>query len=326
MPAIAWSLPISARGSAALLVLLPTQHLFFKLCGRSTSIPPLNQAIPREITHEEITAYHRDGVVLLRDMFDVDWITLLARGLENNCSNPTHRARIWDRDAAGRTMFWDSQAWQGIDEYRQFIFDSPAAKIAADLMQAESVNFFFDAVFVRSHGSQFSTPWHQDEPYWSVEGYDTCTLWMPLVPVNAENALAYVPGSHKTDSVFQQYDFGELNPDGKTGVDHVDFSDLSSTTIPDIDADPGRYGVVSWDMEPGDCVVFNSRIIHGGSGKLDKNRELRVFTSKWLGDDVRIKFRECGMDPDHSAIMTEYGLKPGDRPGTELYPQIWSRL
>ena len=78
-------------------------------------------------------------------------------------------------------------------------------------------------------------------------------------------------------------------------------------------------------MQPGDCVVFNSRIMHGGSGKLDEDRELRVFTTKWLGDDVRIKFRECGMDPDHSAIMTEYGLKPGDRPGTDLYPRIWSR-
>ena len=78
-------------------------------------------------------------------------------------------------------------------------------------------------------------------------------------------------------------------------------------------------------MQPGDCIAFNSRILHGGSGKLDENRDLKVFTSKWLGDDARIKFRECGMDPDHSAIMTEYGLKPGDRPGTDLYPMIWAQ-
>ena len=75
-----------------------------------------------------------------------------------------------------------------------------------------------------------------------------------------------------------------------------------------------------------DGVVFNSRIMHGGSGKLDEDQELRVFTTKWLGDDVRIKFRECGMDPDHSAIMIEQGPKPGDRPGTDLYPQIWPQI
>jgi len=41
---------------------------------------------------------------------------------------------------------------------------------------------------------------------------------------------------------------------------------------------------------------------------------------------VRIVFRDQGMDPDHSEIMTTYGLAPGDRPGTELYPQVWENV
>lgn len=285
----------------------------------------MNSNAPRKITQQEITTFQQDGVVMLEGLFDQDWVKILDDGLTKNCESPTHRSRIWDRDAEGRTMFWDSQAWQGIEEYRQFIYDSPAGEIAGQLMTSEQINFYFDAVFVRSAGSQFATPWHQDEPYWSVDGYNTCTLWMPLVPVKKENALAYVPGSHREDSVFYQYNFGDLNPDGKKEVDQVDFSGIAETNIPDIDADREKYGVVSWDMQPGDCIAFNSRILHGGSGKLAKDKDLRVFTSKWLGDDVTIKFRECGMDPDHSAIMTEQGLKPGDRPGTDLYPKIWSR-
>ena len=129
---------------------------------------------------------------------------------------------------------------------------------------------------------------------------------------------------HLNNKIFDQPNFGNLNPDGKADVDQVSFSGIAEESIPDIDANPEQYGVVSWDMQPGDCVVFNSRIMHGGSGRLDDDRDLRVFTTKWLGDDVHIKFRECGMDPDHSEIMTRYGLAPGDRPGTELYPQIWS--
>lgn len=285
----------------------------------------MNTEMHRAIRAEEVSIYHRDGVVLLPQMFDEDWIDLLKHGLDVNCEMPTGRSRLWDRDAEGRTMFYDSQAWLDIKEYRRFIFDSPAAEIAGRLMGSARIHFYFDAVFVRSRGSQFTTPWHQDEPYWSVEGYDTCTLWMPLVPVKRENALAYVPGSHRLDSVFYQYNFGSLNPDGKNGVDQVDFSGVAELEFPDIDSDPNAYGVTSWDMQPGDCVAFNSRIMHGGSGKLDDDRELRVFTTKWLGDDVRIKFRECGMDPDHSAIMTEHGLKSGDRPGTDLYPRVWAR-
>lgn len=285
----------------------------------------MDNTILHAITQDHIETFQRDGVVLLKDMFDADWIDLLKTGLKENCAQPTYRSRVWDRDAEGRTMFWDSQAWQNIDQYQQFIFNSPAARIAGELMGSTQINFFFDAVFVRSAGSQFETPWHQDEPYWSVEGYDTCTLWMPLVPVKKENALAYVPGSHRHNSVLNQYNFGHLNPDNRSGVDQVDFSGVAEKDFPDIERDRDSFGVVSWDMQPGDCVVFNSRIMHGGSGKLAEDQDLKVFTSKWLGDDVRVIFRECGMDPDHSAVMTQHGLKPGDRPGTALYPQIWSR-
>ncbi|MEM8498128.1 MAG: phytanoyl-CoA dioxygenase family protein [Pseudomonadota bacterium] len=285
----------------------------------------MNRHPLRTITTDEINSYQTDGVVCLPALFDQGWIELLDQGLTENCNEPTQRARVWDRDAEDRTMFWDSQAWLRIEEYKQFVFDSPAAFVAGQLMKSSTINFFFDAVFVRSHGSQFATPWHQDEPYWSVDGYDTCTLWMPLVPVNKKSALAFVPGSHRLDSAFYQYNFGDLNPDGKTNVDQSDFAGLADTELPDIAADPDAFGVVSWNMKPGDCVAFNGRTLHGGSGQLDDSSDLRVFTSKWLGDDVRVKFRDCGMDPDHSAIMTEYGLKPGDKPGTDLYPQIWSQ-
>jgi ectoine hydroxylase-related dioxygenase (phytanoyl-CoA dioxygenase family) len=175
---------------------------------------------------------------------------------------------------------------------------------------------------VRSPGTKFESPWHQDEPYWSIEGYDACTLWMPLVPVEQKNCLSFVPESHLFKSVFNQKNFGELTGNPK---DQVDFSEIAEQEFPDIKADPERFGVVSWDMRPGDCIAFNGRTMHGGSGKLDNDRDLRVFTTKWLGDDARIKFRNCGMDPDFSSLMIKKGLKSGDRPDTDLYPQIWPK-
>jgi ectoine hydroxylase-related dioxygenase (phytanoyl-CoA dioxygenase family) len=285
----------------------------------------MHNQTPRPVDKDEIATFQRDGVVVLRQLFNADWIDLLNRGLTANRAQPSPRARVWYRDKAGRSMFWDSQAWQTIPEYQEFIYRSPAASIAGQLLQAQSINFFFDAVFVRTPGTQFSTPWHQDEPYWSVEGYDTCTLWMPLMAVEKASALAFVPGSHRSDSVFYQYNFGSLNPDDKTNVDQSDFSNVGKLNIPDIDADPEAYGVTSWAMQPGDCVAFNGRTFHGGSGLLDDSTGLSVFTSKWLGDDARIKFRECGMDPDHTDCMLAAGLKEGDRPSTDLYPQIWRR-
>ena len=282
----------------------------------------MNSDLLRPITSNEIKTYHRDGVLLLQNMFDNDWIEILNKGLDTNCKNPTERSRTWNKDSLGRTMIFDNTAWQHIDEYRKFIFNSPASKISGQLIGSKNINFFFDSIFVRSKGTQFKTPWHQDEPYWSIEGYDVCTLWMPLVPVKRKSSLSFVPGSHRPKTVFNQYNFGSLTLNPK---DQVDFSNIADQEFPDIDADPERFGVVSWDMQPGDCVVFNGRTIHGGSGKLDDECDLRVFTTKWLGDDVRIKFRNCGMDPDHSDLMIKNGLKPGDRPNTDLYPLVWTR-
>ena len=285
----------------------------------------MNTDLLRTITPNEVETYHRDGVLKLSGMFDKDWIEILNKGLDANIGTPTKRSRIWYKDTSGRSMFYDHTAWQGIEEYKKFIFSSPAAQICGQLMDSATVNFFFDSVFVRSTGTQFETPWHQDEPYWSVEGYDACSLWMPLVPVKRKSSLSFVPGSHRLKTVFKQYNFGDLNPVRKKNVDQVDFSDIAEQEFPDINADPEHFGVVSWDMQPGDCIAFNGRTMHGGSGKLDDGCELRVFTTKWVGDDVRIKFRDCGMDPDHRPDMIEKGLKPGDRPDTDLYPQIWKR-
>ena len=279
----------------------------------------MNSELLRPINNEEIDIYHRDGVVPLRGMFNENWIELLNKGLDVNCKSPTERSRIWNKDDLGHTMFYDTLAWREIEEYKKFIFN---AQICGQLMKSTTVNFFFDAVFVRSAGTKFESPWHQDEPYWSIEGYDACTLWMPLTPVKEKNCLSFVPGSHLFKSVFNQKNFSELTGNPK---DYVDFSKVADQEFPDINADPERYGVVSWELQPGDCIAFNGRTMHGGSGKLDDDTNLRVFTTKWMGDDVRIKFRNYGMDPDFSSVMIKKGLKSGDRPDTDLYPLVWNK-
>ena len=58
----------------------------------------MNTEILRPLTTVEVDTYHRDGVLLLKNMFDKDWIELLNKGLDVNCESPTERSRIWDKD------------------------------------------------------------------------------------------------------------------------------------------------------------------------------------------------------------------------------------
>ena len=271
------------------------------------------------VTPQVVTEFSEHGVVLLRDAIAPEWIESLTVGVDKNIASPSLRGRVWDRDSAGRVCFYDSQVWREIAEYRAFIERSPIAEIAARVLATSQVNFFFDAVFARSPGTQFRTPFHQDEPYWSVKGFDTCSIWMPLVAVEKASALEFVRGSHRWNRRFRQTNFGALTGDARD--QHIN-TDSTAEPFPDIENARDEYDIISWDMAPGDCAIFNARTIHGGSGNLARDRDLKVFNTQWLGDDVRICFRKEGMDPDHSQVMTEAGLKPGDRVSGELYPEF----
>jgi len=272
------------------------------------------------VTDEEIEAFQRDGAVCLRGVIGMDWIERLREGVEHTLANPSPRGRLWNRDEQGRESRYDSQVWRTRPEYAEFVFDSPLAEIAGRLMKSSKANFFFDAMFSRAPGTQFRTPFHQDEPYWSVEGFQTCSSWMPLVPVKKESALEMVRGSHLWNQNFEQTNFADLTGDER---DQVAFSDEDTVPFPDIEAERDRHEILSWDMEPGDVVCFNGRTIHGGSGLLAEDADLQVFNTKWAGDDVRVKFRTTGMDPDHTDTMIEVGLADGDVLGTDLYPEVW---
>jgi ectoine hydroxylase-related dioxygenase (phytanoyl-CoA dioxygenase family) len=273
------------------------------------------------VTDQHIEQYATDGVVCLKQAISPAWIETLKAGLARNLVEPSPRARQWNQAADGTTTNYDSQSWQSNPEYRDFILNSNMAEVAGQVMNCQAVNFYFDAIFVRSAGAQFRTPFHQDEPYWSVEGFDCSSAWMPLVPVAKQSALEFVRGSHRWNQKYAQTNFGAMTGDAR---DQVAFgTDLPP--FPDVEGEREKFDLVSWDMEPGDVALFNARTIHGGSGLLAPDRGLPVFNTQWLGDDVRVCFRPEGMDPDHSQVMTEIGLVPGDRIGGALYPEVWRR-
>ncbi len=280
-------------------------------------------SISELITDRHIREFSERGVTLVERAISDEWIETLRAGVARNVAEPSERSRLWNRDAEGRTTFYDSQAWRTIEEYRDFVLHSPMAEIAGRVMGVSKVNFFFDAVFIRSPGAKFRTPFHQDEPYWSVEGFETSSVWTPLVPVEKRSALEFVAGSHRWDKTYRQTNFGALTGDERDQVmyDPADQRD----DFPDIEGNRSDYEILSWDMQPGDVAVFNARMIHGGSGNLADDRDLKVFNTQWLGDDVRVRFRSEGMDPDHSEVMKANGLADGDKVGTDLYPELWRR-
>lgn len=270
-----------------------------------------------------VDAFERDGAACLRGYFDAGWIETVRRGFARVRQDPSPRKHEFVRTSDGKVFQSDADNWARIPEYRAFNYESPVAEIAATLMRSKKANLFFDQSFYRSPGQQYRTPWHQDEPYWSIEGFHTMGLWMPLVPVEQKSSLEFILGSHAWTQKYKQIDFDDLDPAGKDATTNLDGEGYQP--LPDFDADPERWRVTAWAMEPGDCVVFNGRTYHGGSGRLAPDRELSVYNTKWAGDDVRVAFKPWKMQPDHSGKMLAGGMQHGDPLDSRVYPELWPR-
>ncbi|NEU34810.1 phytanoyl-CoA dioxygenase, partial [bacterium LRH843] len=83
----------------------------------------------------------------------------------------------------GGRFFDDYCNWSRIPEFERAIREGPAARVAAALMGSARVQLFHDHVLVKEPGTARPTPWHQDAPYYFVEGRQTVSFWCPLDPV-----------------------------------------------------------------------------------------------------------------------------------------------
>lgn len=277
------------------------------------------------LTDVDVETYHRDGVVCLRGVFDPDWIALAAAGAERNLGEPGPYAHTYAKDDSGHVFFNDVVSWRRIPEYERFLTESPTGQIAARLMGSKTARVFYDSMFYRTAGTRARTPWHQDKPYWSVEGQHVCSLWVPLDPVPRESALEFVRGTHAGDTVYYRDSFfadGQGTHAFESKPGDRDEREAKRARIPDIDADPGKYEILAWAMAPGDCLAFSGMVLHGGSGNLAAGERLRVLAARYTGDDaVYQPDKPGGTDPD----LRHAGLEPGQRFKGPHFPQVWPR-
>ena len=52
-------------------------------------------------------------------------------------------------------------------------------------MRSATVRLYHDHVLVKEPGTRTTTPWHQDQPYYNIDGRQNVSMWMPLDPVAA---------------------------------------------------------------------------------------------------------------------------------------------
>jgi ectoine hydroxylase-related dioxygenase (phytanoyl-CoA dioxygenase family) len=261
------------------------------------------------LTSDQVEAFRRDGAVCVRGAFSADEVALVERGIERNLAEPSPRALVASRpDDPGR-FFEDFCNWDRIPEYEQFVLESPAAGIAGRLTGSRRIRLFHDHVLVKEPSTRQPTPWHQDQPYYNVEGAQACSLWMPVDPVDRDSTLEFVAGSHLGPWLMP-----------RTFMDNEAkwFPEGSLEELPDIESNRDAYEIVAWALEPGDAVFFHMLALHAAGGT---QRRRRAFSVRFLGDDVRHAPRPWKTSPEFPGLADE--LPPGAPMEHVLFPMLW---
>ncbi|WP_170365336.1 phytanoyl-CoA dioxygenase family protein [Ruegeria arenilitoris] len=260
------------------------------------------------VSPEMIETYRNDGVVLVKGLF-ADHVDALREGVARNMADPGPYASENKKVGETGRFFDDYCNWSRIPEFRQVIQASPVAEVAADLMESRSVQIFHDHVLVKEPGTSMATPWHQDGPYYFVEGRQTISFWSPLDPVT-QATLRCVAGSHLWEK--------EVLPTRWVSEEGFFPDEGQYIAVPDPEAEGMR--IVEFDMEPGDAVAFNFRTLHGARGNQSDSRR-RAFSLRLVGDDARYVERPGRTSPPFPG----HDMRAGQRLREDWFPVLLNR-
>ncbi len=272
------------------------------------------------VTDTDIETFQRDGVACIRQAFDETWIERLREGIDETIANPSPMHRVAKTAGEKGQFFKDYHMARRLPAFRDFVTKSSIGEVAARLLKSSKSNFFYDVLWIKEAGTSKPSAWHQDQPYHTIDGKQVCVVWTPLDRIDRDQSIVCIKGSHLWNRWFSPIWFEKAYG----GFDY-DYSkvDKRFEPAPDFDAEAkaGKHELLTWEMDPGDCLVFHGLTVHGAPGNLRQDRRRRALSTTWMGDDAVYAER-----PGEVIIRSDqYGLKPGDSMDCEYCPRVWPR-
>lgn len=265
------------------------------------------------VTAAEVERFQRNGAVVLRQLFSPAEIELLKAGIDANLAHPSPRAKLASSQDDPGIFIEDFCNWQENEHYRRFIFETRLGEAAGQLMQSRAARLYHDHMLTKEAGTRQRTPWHQDQPYYNIEGRQNCSFWIPVDPVTRAATLELVAGSHRGPW---------LMPRSFMDAQAKWFPEGTLQDLPAIDDRRDEYTILGWPIEPGDAVCFHMLTLHASAG-LEPNRRRRVFSVRFLGDDITHAPRRWVTSPAFPGLEAQ--LPAGAPMDHELFPTVWQR-
>ncbi len=205
-----------------------------------------------KVTSEQIAYYHRDGFIIMPNLFDQEEIGLLRRAAKEDKMLDEHSfSRDDGTGAKVRLSLWNHPG-DGI--YGMFARCHKLVDSVEQLL-GEEVYHYHSKMIMKDARVGGAWAWHQDYGYWYQNGVlkpDLCSVSIAVDRATKENGcLQVLKGSHKMGR-----------------VEHILTGDQAGADMERVNIARQRMELVDCVMNPGDALFFHANLLHA-SGRND---------------------------------------------------------
>lgn len=249
-----------------------------------------------------------DGVVRLEGALTPHSLTAMEEAFAHSIANPTAGAvRFYPGEPA--TFFQDTG-----QNYLPLVRRIGLDAMVAALWEEPRLWYLGEQLFLKEGGHSRRTPWHQDTSYLRMRGSQMVACWITLDALPKQHCLEFVRGSHQ-GTLYNGSAFAAEDDTAPL------YKDSPLPRLPDIETRRADFDIVSWDLAPGDVLVFHLGILHGGGGT-EPGLKRRTASLRFMGPDVvydaRVRDRRGARAGNDEALSGIYDQLVDGQPFHEL--------
>jgi Phytanoyl-CoA dioxygenase (PhyH) len=253
------------------------------------------------VTEEHLETLERDGVVLIRGVFDQEWVDYLRAATAYQVENP----HFWAFAGTASKLYDYIQrnVWQTNRAFANFYYHSAMGHVLSQCGRTDEIRISTDLLMVNPNKG---FKWHQDNQNGPITPADGIRFWITMDETPADyGAPVYLKGSHRNTAVDEASVFVDIE---QAGLENYRREQLEFKTM------------------PGDMLVWHPRTIHKIDGPVDG-----IWTSyrRVLGGTVAKGGTMYTDKRGTGGVLSDlgrHGLNSGDRLQSPFFPIVYPQF